>query len=282
MRLPRVAVCRLLALVTLLTVGVLAVTPPAAAHAEFISASPGPYDIWNTVPASVSVTVSEAIQPGSAALVITNLTGARVDVGSTQISQSDPATFSVRLLSGIGPSVYTVTWAVVSADDGHFTAGTYYFMISYHDGTLPGQFPQTGALDLRQPISPIDVALEAANFVGFALAFGGTILVAFLWAPLGSSLEPAEQEGPTQGLQAILRFARWGAVLFLGAVAGLWIKNLILLPPASAAGIVGSTFLLARAMQVALGASLVLLFTRVLTRMKPADAFKSVLGSSCL
>lgn len=274
MRLPRVAAGRLFALLTLITVSALAATPPAAAHAEFISASPGPYDIWNTVPASVSVTVSEAIQPGSAALVITNLTGARVDEGSTQISQTDPATFSVRLLSGIGPSVYTVTWAVVSADDGHFTAGTYYFMISYHDGTLPGQFPQTGALDIRQPISPIDVALEAANFVGFAVAFGGTILVAFLWAPLGSSLESSEQEGPAEGLRAILRFARWGAVLFLGAVAGLWIENLILLPPASAAGIVGSTFLLARALQVALGGTMVVLFARVLARMRPPAAFQ--------
>lgn len=273
MRPPRVAATGLLVLLLLMTVGLLAVASPAAAHAEFISASPGPYDIWNTVPASVTVTVSEAVQPGSEALVVTNLSGDRVNVGPVQLSPTDPTTFSVRLLSGIGPSVYTVTWAVVSADDGHFTAGAYYFMISYRDGTLPGQFPRTGPLDIRQPISPVDVALQGANFVGFAVAFGGTILVALLWVPLGSSLEPSERQGPAEGLQAILRFARWGAVLFLAAVAGLWTENLVLLPPTTAAGIVGSTFLLARAFQVALGVSIVGLFTRILTRMKPPAAF---------
>src|SRR5574340_1321193 len=196
--------------ITMVAVLLAALAPPVSAHADFITSSPAPYDIWNVVPGSVSVTVSEAVQPGSQTILVTNLTGARVDVGSTQLSATDPTTFSIGLRSGIGPSVYTVTWAVVSADDGHFTAGTFYFMVSYRDGTLPGRFPQTGPLDLAQPISPLDIGLEATNFVGFSIAFGGILLVGFVWAPLGGALEPADRPSPADGFRALLRFARLG------------------------------------------------------------------------
>ena len=191
-----------------LLLGLAVAAPPASAHADFLTSTPDPYAIWNTIPTAVSVTVSEAVQPGSATLLVTNLTGVRVDAGPAVISPTDPTTFSVRLLSGIGPSVYTVAWAVVSADDGHFSAGTFYFMVAYKDGTLPGQFPRTGALDLQQPLSPVEVALEAANFVGFSIAFGGSLLVALLWSPLQTSLEPAERARPQEGFRALLGFAR--------------------------------------------------------------------------
>ena len=261
-------------LCTVLAAAVLVVgAHPASAHADFLSSSPPPYAMWNVVPSSVSVTVSEAVQPGSETITVTNLTGARVDDGVTQIAPTDPDTFSVGLIGGLGPSVYTVTWVAVSADDGHFTAGTFYFMVTYRDGRLPGQFPQTGALVLNQPISPLDIALEGAGFVGFAAAFGSVLLVALLWAPLGSSLEPADRARPAEGFRALLRFARWGALAFTVAAAGLWIENLVRLPPADAGGLVDSTFLLARALEVAVGIALVVLTSRVLARVGPAEAF---------
>lgn len=254
-----------LAILALLLV-LVGAAPRASAHADFLTSTPDPYAIWNTVPTAVSVTVSEAVQPGSATLLVTNLTDARVDTGPTGISPTDPTTFSVHLLSGLGPSVYTVTWGVVSADDGHFSAGTFYFMVAYKDGTLPGPFPQTGALDLRQPLSPVDVGLEAVNFVGFSIAFGSSLLVALLWSPLQTSLEPAERARPREGFHALVGFARWGAVALAAAAGGLWVENLARVPPAGAGGLVGSPFLLARVLQVACGIGMILLLTRVLRR----------------
>jgi copper transport protein len=244
---------------------------PASAHADFISSNPPPYAIWNVVPGSVSITVSEAVQPGAETITVTNLTGAQVDDKATQISPTDPATFRVGLISGLGPSVYAVTWVAVSADDGHFTSGTFYFMVTYKDGRLPGQFPQTGPLVVHQPISPLDVALEAVGFVGFAAAFGGILLVGLLWAPLVSSLEPADRKNPAEGFRALLRFARWGAVAFTTAAAGLWVENLIRLPPADVGGLVDSTFLLARLLETAVGVVLIVLTSRLLVRVAPAE-----------
>ena len=247
--------------------------PLVSAHADFISSTPPPYALYNRMPTAVSVTVSEAVQPGSERISVTNLSGARVDDGPTQLAPTDPTTFSVGLISGLGPSVFTVTWVAVSADDGHFTAGTFYFMVTYPDGRLPGQFPQTGALDLNQPISPVDVAFEAVGFVGFAAAFGGILLVGLLWSPLGSSLEPAERGGPMEGFRALLKFARWGALAFTVSAAGLWIRNLVALPPADLGGLVDSTFLLARVLEIVVGLVLMVLTTRVLIRVSPSEAF---------
>lgn len=255
----------ILALLLGLAVG----APHVSAHADFLTSTPDPYAIWNAIPTAVSVTVSEAVQPGSATLLVTNLTTARVDTGPTVVSPTDPTTFSVRLLSGIGPSVYTVTWGVVSADDGHFSSGTFYFMVAYKDGTLPGQFPQTGPLVLHQPLSAVDTALEAANFVGFSIAFGGSLLVALLWSPLQTSLEPSDRTGPRAGFRALVGFARWGAIALAAAAGGLWIENLIRVPPSDAGGLVASTFLLARALQLGCGVVMVLLLSRILAR--PAE-----------
>ncbi len=254
----------------------LAAAPQASGHADFLSSTPSPYAIWNQVPTAVSVTLSEAVQPGSPTILITNLTGARVDTGPTNVSPTDPDTISVHLLSGLGPSVYTVTWAVVSADDGHFTAGTFYFMVSYKDGRLPGQFPQTGALALSEPLSPLDVALEAAGFVGFAAAFGGILLVGLLWAPLGAGVEAADRERPAQGFRAVLGFSRLGAVAFTAAAAGLWAENVIRSPPSDLGGLVASTFLWAHLLEVAFGVVILVLATRVLTHVRPEEAFQEL------
>jgi len=268
---------RVAAIVAILAAGLLAVlvvpATPAAAHADFITSTPAPYDIWNVAPAYVSVTVSEAVQPGSPTITVTNGTSARVDTGAAQLSPTNPTIFTVPLLSGIGPSVYTVTWSVISADDGHFTAGTFYFMVAYRNGTLPGQFPQTGTLIQNQPTSPLDVALDAANFIGFAIAFGSTLVAALLWTPIGAVLEGPERDSPASGLRALLRFARIGSGVFAAAAAGLWAKNLILTPPTRLGAAVGSTYLISTVSQAVLGVLMAVLLTHLLSRPDLAKTF---------
>lgn len=249
-----------------LVLGLLGAATPTAAHADFITSTPAPYDIWNIVPTYVSVTVSEAVQAGSANITVLNGTRANVDAGPTRLAQTDPTTFTVALLSGIGPSVYTVTWSVLSADDGHFSAGTFYFMVAYRNGTLTGQFPQTGPVIQNQPISPIDVALEGANFVGFAIAFGSTLVAALLWSPMATTGEGKEGTPPVEGFRGLLRFARIGAWVFAAAAAGLWAENLLLSPPASLSDAVGSTFLISTVAQAMLGILMAALLTHLLRR----------------
>ncbi len=259
-------------LTTALLAGLLVASAPAAAHADFVSSTPAPYDIWNVAPTFVTVTVSEAVQPGSARIMVSNGTGANVTSGPTDLSSTNPAMFTVHLQSGIGPSVYTVTWSVISADDGHFSAGTFYFMVAYRNGTLPGQFPQTGTIVQEQPISPVDVALESADFLGFAAAFGSTLVAALLWAPMPAPGAGPESEPPAEGFRDLLRFARLGCVVFAAAAAGLWAENLLLSPPADLGGFIGSTFLLSELGQAASGLVMAVLLTHLLRRPGVASA----------
>ncbi len=247
----------------------LTVATPASAHADFISSTPGPFDIWNVPPTYVRVTVSEAVEPGTPEITVTASNGSRVDTGPTQLSPTDPTTFTVNLEPGLAPSVFTVTWSVVSADDGHLTAGNFYFMIAYKNGTLPGQFPQTGTIAVSQPISPPDVALEGAGFIAFSALFGGMLLAALLWIPAGSELEASERTGPAEGLNALLRLARLGALAFAVVAAARIAENLAATPGLGLAQAFASTFLVALAAQAVLALAVLLLLTHVLTR--PSD-----------
>ncbi len=247
---------------------------PVSAHAEFATSSPLPFDIRNVAPTYVSVTVSEAAQPGSPTITVTAMNGTRVDVGPTTISPTDPATFSVALEKGIGPSVYTVTWTVVSADDGHFTAGTFYFMVSYRDGTLPGSFPQTGTLGVSQPISPLDVGLEAAGFIAFAAAFGGTLLTALLWVPAASDLEDRDLRGPADGLQVLLRLSIAGGFVFAAVAAVRIVEGVGTTNVSGLASAFSSTYLLSLTAQYVLALAMVGLLARVSWRPSPTDAFR--------
>ncbi len=255
--------------------GLLVSSGLAAAHADFLTSTPAPYDIWNVAPTYVSVTVSEPVQPGSPEIVVTDGNGTRVDTGPTTISSIDPDSFSVHLVSGIGPSVYTVTWSVVSADDGHFTAGTFYFMVEYRDGTLPGTWPATGTIAVSQPISPLDVGLEAAAFIAFSAVFGTTLLAALLWIPAGAALDPSEQAGPSEGLAALLRLGRLGAAAFAAVAMARIVENLVSAPGVDLAGALGSTFLLALVAQTVLASALVALLWHVLARPASPGPFEA-------
>ncbi len=253
----------------LATIGCLVAAGPAAAHAEFVSSSPAPFEIRTFAPSSVTVTLSEAVQPRSPLILVTNMTGGRVDQGPTTLYATDPTTFSVDT-PGIGPSVYTVTWSAISADDGHFSVGTFYFIVRNRDGTLPGPFPQGSGATSAEFVSPLDVALRALEFGGFSVAFGTLMFVILIWAPARSDLQGVEAESAKEVEQRLLRFARWGSVLFAIAVGALWAGNLLAAPPATLAGVVGSTYLLSAALRFALGATFLALVTGSLVRPTPS------------
>ena len=263
----------LLVLALASTLTLLAVAPPAAAHADFISSSPAPFAVLGAAPASVRVTVSEAVEPGTPTLTVINRNGTRVDVGPAVLSPTDPTSFSVDLEPGIGPDVYTVTWSVVSADDGHLTAGSFYFMVAYPDGALPGAFPVTGTITQTQAVPPLDVVLEGIGFIAFSVAFGGLLLTALLWLPAGWDLGDEALAGPQDGLRALLQMSSLAALIFAGVACARLAENLAAYPPGGWGAAFGSTFVLSLLGQLLLGIGLAALLARIRKRPSPADAF---------
>jgi copper transport protein len=244
----------------------------AEAHANYVSSSPAANAILLSPPASVAITLSEAARPGSPTIRVTNVTGVREDNGAATVNASRPQEIGVALLP-IGPGIYTVTWTVVSAVDGHFTAGSFAFAIQNPDGSLPGPLPTTGPTT-ETPISPMEVALQFLGFAGLALAAGGTVLARFVW--LRSGRDPAVREAGSYRIsfQILLQWARAGAFAFGAAMIGLWAQSAGLEGDTGGQSFIGSPYLLSIALRLGLAVALFVVLSAAFRRSRgenPAD-----------
>src|SRR5438034_2564346 len=136
----RVMRLRALAFVVFFALSLAAFAGAAQAHAEYVSSDPHQGAILPQAPGRVSLTLSEAVQAGTASTRLPDANGTRVDVPPTTISVGDSRTFYVAL-GPIRPGVYIVTWTATSAVDGHFTAGSFAFGVQDSSGNLPGSLP---------------------------------------------------------------------------------------------------------------------------------------------
>src|SRR2546428_5088885 len=246
---------RVLAFIVLIAPVLVAGIGTAEAHAQYVTSDPIANGILHAPATRVTVTLSEAIQSGTASIRVTDSNGTRVDVGSVNLSASDPKTFSIGLRA-IGPGVYTVTWTATSAVDGHFTAGSFAFAVQNPDGTLPGPLPGSGATSVGRPISALEVAARFLTFAGLAIALGAAVLAAFLWIPAGEGLGLTDRPPFALGYRALLQCGWIGSFLLVVGTAALWGNALLPLPPSDLGGLVGSTFLATTAATLGLGLAL--------------------------
>jgi copper transport protein len=244
---------RALAFIALLAVSLSAIAPAGQAHAEYASSDPPDRGILPQAPTRVTITLSEAVQVGTPSIRLTDVNGTRLDAGPTNLSGSNPRTFSVALRA-IGPGVYTVAWNGVSAVDGHFTAGSFAFAVQSPDGTLPGPLP--APTSSARPISLLEIAGRFLSFAGLAVALGAALVAGFLWIPAGEASGLADRPSFAWGYRALLQWGWAGSFMLVLGTAALWVNTLTLFPPADPAGLVGSPFLAATAARLALGLAL--------------------------
>lgn len=114
-------------LVALLFVLVLCAPLVAKAHATPVSYEPASSASLVEAPQEISVLFSERLEEGASALKVEGSQGV-VSQGSARVGVSDARRLSV-FLGTVPNGTYKVTWSVVSADDGHFTRGSYFFAI---------------------------------------------------------------------------------------------------------------------------------------------------------
>ena len=252
------AVATLMGLLLLMTI-----VAPVAAHAEYVTSSPQPYDIWNSPPTEVTITVSEAVQRGSQSIIVTDAHGRLVSDGPIVLSPTDPATFHVALTK-ISGGVYTVIWSVISADDGHFTTGYFYFMVRNPDGTAAGTFPGSPPPGFGQgpstpPLPPDQVVLRALLFITYAVAFGAVVFLLFILRPASRDLPEEEVAASRAGYRAIHRLARLASIAFLAAVVASWADAVLGTSISGIADLVSSPYRLSLALRVPLAAGMVVL-----------------------
>ncbi len=228
----------------------------AEAHATFVASEPDPNAILSSTPSSVQVTLSEAVQPGSVSIFVSNGTGVRFDTGPTVLNASALPTLSVALRP-MGPGIYTVTWRAISADDGHFDAGSFNFAVTNPDGSLPGAFPLSGPTSEGSPVSPLEIALRFFAFFGLASVLGGVAFATLIWIPVlqppGRALPEESGSAFTDGLRSLLTWSRLGALMFTVAVAGWWTLSAFSADGTGLSGVALSPFIISLSSRIVLG-----------------------------
>jgi copper transport protein len=201
----------------------------ASAHAELASSDPAANASLKTAPDKLTMSFTEPIDPSSASVQVLDPQQEAVQ-GVGAVATSDAGKTVTVSLPKLDPGVYTVSWRVTSASDGHVTAGIYAFLID-PSGTIPA--PTTS----ESSSSPsADAGTIAARW--FALLAGLTLFgVAMFW--LGSARPALAAVADHAAANAVAGTAIWAVLAVIAALAfaGLAIYlTLAALPFAQAAG----------------------------------------------
>jgi copper transport protein len=179
---------------------VLAVSGPSWAHAGLVSSDPTNGATVPTAPDAITMTFTE---PPDISLSVVSV----LDSGGNPISVGPPEKVGatglrVALPTGLGDGVYTVNWRVVSAADGHLTAGPIVFGVGTSAGAVTAA-PQPGA----PAPSVLSVVAKVVLYIGLML------LVAVAVVGLGAFRGALRSTSVVAMVAALLSFA--GAILFL-------------------------------------------------------------------
>lgn len=177
-----------------------------AAHAFLVSAQPASGAVLVRAPTAEVLRYSEGVDGRLSNFTVYD---------GTRDTVSGPAAVAGRSvvmpLSRLSPGTYTVSWSVVSADDGHHTDGSFVFTV-WRGGPLPagiGQGAVEGGVGIQGGWP--GVAARALAYLGTFLLLGG----AFAWVALGR----APGRGPVLACGAALLLALAAAFLAQGMAA---------------------------------------------------------------
>ncbi|MGH9953934.1 MAG: copper resistance CopC family protein [Nitrososphaeraceae archaeon] len=102
-------------------------------HANPVSYSPKSNIVIGAndkLPEKVVIAYTERPEPKASYIRVTDSSNERVDKNDYVVSPSNPRESSISLdASKLKPGVYTVSWLVLSKDDGHISRGSYVFTI---------------------------------------------------------------------------------------------------------------------------------------------------------
>jgi copper transport protein len=157
----------------LVALGLILMSPSAQAHAVLKSSEPAAGSELLTSPSSVLLTFTEDTDPALSFVHVLNQKGINVEMDGARAVGGNAA----ALIVGVGTlprGVYTVSWRVVSRDDGHVTAGAFAFGV--------GVSPAGALLPKAETPSPsvLSVLSRWIFYSGIFLLLGCSAMALFL------------------------------------------------------------------------------------------------------
>jgi copper transport protein len=152
---------------------------PAAAHADLVSSNPADGAMLEAAPDAVVLEFTEPPDLALSSVAVLDAGGNDVRVG--RIGSIGERGLAAALPSDLGEGVYTVSWRVVSTEDGHGTAGSFAFGV----GQAP---PPAGSGEPSEPVTtatPLTVASKSLLYAGSMVLLASAVVGAglFGWRP---------------------------------------------------------------------------------------------------
>lgn len=187
------------------------------AHATPVESAPASGAQLEQSPEEVSIRFSERLEEGSSRIRAANISGMNVEQGPAQV-KGDRYSLSVPVHAPEG--TYIVSWSVISADDGHFTKGSFAFSV----GTSTSLQIESGTTVI-QITSVLEAGAMFVEFLGNSILWAALILYAFVWRVLKKKDELGEHEETVHRGYGLLIFS--GVLLgMLGGIAQISWKSL--------------------------------------------------------
>jgi copper transport protein len=160
---------------------VISILPELAfAHATPILYVPAASSVLSKAPPEVQIHFSERVEPRASSIVVLAPDGSRADLSNSAPDPADPRVYRVDIKDG-GAGSYTVSWEVISTDDGHFTKGAYIFSVG---NEKPSATTEAGGFQTVHSSSVPEALTLAVELIGDAKILGALLVFAFLWRPM--------------------------------------------------------------------------------------------------
>lgn len=165
----------------LLLLGLMA--QPLWAHATLVRAEPAANATLAQPPTEIRLWFTEPLEPTFSRIRLRDSRGTELVTARSQVDSADA--LQMYLQPGDLPNgLYTVVWQVVSAADGHQTAGSFPFTI----GAAPATTATTATTTTAIPT--VDAEVRWFNLLSLVLLMGSVGFVYFVWQPAGVTDEP--------------------------------------------------------------------------------------------
>ncbi len=199
------------------------VPPAVSAHATPTSYVPVAGASVLSAPSRIEINFSEHIEPDASGIKVLGQDGVEIQEGKATLDSSDPRHLTVGLKDK-GDGVYTVSWQVVSVDDGHFTKGSYSFLVSHTGEKFSGT---AEAVQVLYVTRFSEAFYHTGTLIGESIFLGVlffTIFVLRVYARKRMEKEYIGQMRKTAE-SAVLKLVLGGGVLFVAGTLAVFIQK---------------------------------------------------------
>ena len=192
----------------------------AFAHATPIQYVPAASSVLSKAPAEVQIRFSERVEPRASSIIVLAPDGSRADLSNSGPDPADPRIYRVGLKDE-GTGSYTVSWEVISSDDGHFTKGAYIFSVGNERSSTTTEAAGFQTVHSSSVPEALTLAIE---LIGDALILGALIVLALIWRPMRRYFPEVKSDEPEFRRRFQFLFILGSILALVGGIAYLIYK----------------------------------------------------------